>query len=166
MRIDDWPLNQIMQLPDWCFGQQFVVSCDVTVFGAVSAWDISEMRLPDHCVIWQLSIAWLVYGGDTCYLRMGLGHHLPATVAQMSANDNLIADLGRYVAGQRQFFGSQTRYQEVYPMRRICDSQGRNLIVEATGAAGIGLSARVGLVVSGVPTEVPDWLVSGKVNVQ
>jgi len=106
-----------------------------------------------------------VYGADTGYIRIGLGHHLPATIAQMSANDNLIADMGRLVGGQRQFFGSQVRFQEVYPMRRLCDAQGRNLVVECTSGAGVAVSARVALIVSALPSEVPDWLVSGKVSV-
>ncbi|GAH58066.1 unnamed protein product, partial [marine sediment metagenome] len=94
MDIRNWPMDRIMQLPDECFGRRFLVSCSLAYADAGSTFDISEIALPEACVLWSLNVAWYNEDTATHYIRLALGDQLPATVAMMDALEPLISGLG------------------------------------------------------------------------
>ncbi len=54
MDIRNWPLSQIMQLPDAAFGRRWPVGLAYAFAGAGAEFDISEAALPERFVIWEV----------------------------------------------------------------------------------------------------------------
>lgn len=149
-----------MQLPDCCFGQKFVVSCDLNAPDGTSVWDISEVGLPDVCVIWEVNIFWYYAKLRGDFIRIALGDQLPTTVLMMEQLEPLINGYGRQGAGPRAIHGYVYVGQEQINMRKVVNAQGRRLVIQGTATVGGDMHVRVWTVVSSIPTEVPDWMVS------
>lgn len=158
MRINDWPMEKMMVLPDWCFGRQYAVC--VTTRGGVGAtvWDISELAFPDVGVIWQVSIFATYWTFAVDYCRLALGDQLPATTADMDRLEPLIHGLGAQGAEPREINLYVGVGPWVLPLRQPVQFQGKRLIVEARATAGKYAWTHVIVVVSSMPKEVPDWL--------
>lgn len=160
MDVRSWGLGQIMQLPDCCFGRRFSVCCDALSVEEALAWDISEVALPEKCVLWEVVINSdvSVVAPQIASVRIALGDQLPASSAMMDALEPLVPGLGiqgpepRYISGLTNHLVFHTRYP--------ISVNGRRLILEVISNAGV--SARIQLVCefSSIPTEVPDCLFS------
>ena len=164
MDIRHWGLNRIMQLPDHCFGRRFLVSSNMNVLAAQRVWDISEVALPDVCVIWELVIMVAGTFGTFLWVQIALGDQLPAAVATFDALDPLFMGLGEQGAEPRTIRVEADNVLHLDRLRMPVAAQGRRLVVEMTTDDGITASGMVAIVVSGVPKEVPDWLVSGNLR--
>ena len=57
MRIDNWPLDRIMRLPDWCFGRRYWVGQYLYGLGGGIAYGIAEEPLPDKFVVWGVMVS-------------------------------------------------------------------------------------------------------------
>lgn len=160
MDIRQWGLDQIMQLPDECFGRRFMVSCNLDVGAAMRKWDISEVAFPNMCVIWELYIAAMdgVTLGGT--LRIALGDQLPVAVAMFDALDPLFMGLGMQGPEPRGLFLPPRALLHLDKLRMPVAAQGRRMVVEGLTADSMIIKLLVAVVVSSVPTEVPDWLIS------
>ncbi len=80
MDIRNWPLDRIMQLPDHCFGRRWPITLLTPVVQTVTYYDISEMALPEKCVIWELVFyGYGVLGGELTGWSFALGDVLPTT---------------------------------------------------------------------------------------
>ena len=103
MRIDNWPLGKILSLPDCCFGRRFLVSCTVQAGagGIITLWDISEIALPEHCVVWELSAYCDSLSADLASFRMALGDQLPTTTVMMDSLEPVFHGLGLQGASPR-----------------------------------------------------------------
>jgi hypothetical protein len=166
MRIDHWPFDRIMQLPDWCFGQRYVVSCSPRAYDGALAWDISEIALPEKFVLWEL--LWDSYNCSwpIDYIRIALGDQLPTAHAQFMELTPLIMGLGAQGPEPREIAGCIYQPLHLVNIRKPYQSCGRRLVCEAYATAGKTNYTHVIIVVSAMPKEVPDWLISGRVNVQ
>ena len=162
MRIDDWPCERILRLPDWCFGRRYLVSCSVVAGAAAPAWDISELSFPEHVCIWEISAYSDALSVDLLSFRMALGKQLPTSTAMMDANEPLFNGLGAQGPGPRAItmpYVGDMRWN----MLRFCIlTANRRLILEATGAEAKTPTVTIGVTVSSVPKEVPDWLISAQ----
>ncbi len=160
--IQHWPLDRIMQLPDHCFGRRFPVCLCPSSSSDVPGWDISEIALPETCVIWDL-VMWveLVTVALTSF-RLALGDQLPTTTAQMDALDPLFPGLGHQGAEPRQVLFGAANVPIVSMLRLPVRSGGRRPVAEVIVAGPDPGYLDVILVVSSIPTEVPDWLISGR----
>lgn len=160
MNIRDWPLGQIMQLPDCCFGRRFVVSVSSFLTGPGTAWDISELAIPELSVLWEL----MVSGGDVtlvdCGIRLALGDQLPTTAAMMAAYSPLIPGLGVQGPEPRLIQCSPRLCIHLVNVRQPIEAMGRRLVLEHLSGPGEVLHVQVSMVVSSIPTEVPDCLIS------
>lgn len=164
MRMDDWPLDKIMRLPEFVFGRRFVVSCVPISPIEGYGWDISEVALPETCVIWELVIQplGLITGDER--LRIALGVQLPTSHAQFMLLEPLFNGLGYQGPGPRgiasnRYFGIALRM-----LRLQVHAAGRKLVCEMGPGAAAEMSMNVMIVVSSVPKEVPDWLFSETVR--
>lgn len=164
MDVRRWGLNQIMQLPDCCFGRRYLVSCSLNVLSAQRVWDISEVALPDRCVIWELMIRGTTSPENIVDLRIALGDQLPTAVAMFNRLEPMFMGLGRQAAEPRPMVVAGGDLMHWDRLRLPVAAQGRRLVIEAlTGELVVG-NVLVGIVVSGLPTEVPDWLCSGNLR--
>lgn len=161
MNISSWPMGRIMQLPEHCFGRKFIVSLTVYSISTAPAWDIAEIALPERCVIWGLTsvLKYNQYQVDS--FRLAMGHTLPATVAEMNELEPLINGLGMQGAGPRAMIHSQHTAYNIQHMKQLIESGGRKAVMELTALLETEATMTVAMVVSSIPTEVPDWLISG-----
>lgn len=57
MDISKWPLNKIMQLPDWCFGRRWWVGTYVGTQADTPNYFIIDESVPDIFVLWDVLIS-------------------------------------------------------------------------------------------------------------
>ena len=160
MDIRNWPMDRIMQLPDNAFGQRWIVS--VAARGKVvgANYDISEMALPERCVVWTVFFLASVSSGMVNDITLSMGDKLPASDAEFDVLEPLMRDLG-YYDGTRRYIELYSRTSVVVlPMRKLIHSVGRRLVGRLTFEALSTTPTYAGLVVSSIPTEVPDCLLS------
>jgi hypothetical protein len=158
MDISNWGLHKIMQLPECCFGRRFLVSCTVTGGDAAAAWDISEIALPERCVLWEIRGFCDAAAADITSFRLALGDQLPVTTAIMDGLEPLINGLGAQGPGPRAIVPSLDGRMQWNRLRQNIHAASRRLILEATGAQGKTPTITVGIVISGVPRSIPDMI--------
>jgi len=159
MDIQNWGTHKIMQLPDYCFGRRFLVSCTVIGGDGAAAWDISEVALPEQCVMWELRLFCNCVAGEVASIRLALGDQLPVTTAIMDGLEPLINGLGIQGPGPRVIVPSFEGKLQWNKLKQNIHSGSKRPILEVTGAAQKTPTVTVGMVSSGVPKSVPDWLV-------
>ena len=151
-----------MCLPDWCFGTRWSTGLYVTCPATDPAWDISELSLPQACVLWEV-VFWTCQSlavGD--YFRLALGFQVPTSLAMMNALDPLLPGVGvpgpepRHIVGMGNGFGMR------FTMRQMIQANGRKVVLELNPATLVNKEIQVILVFSSVPREVPDWLLSAQ----
>lgn len=164
MNITKWNSERIMQLPDWVFGEKYIVTCKVASSGANSIWDISEISYPNRMVLWQLNLAWINCNDATGYIRLAFGEKIPTSTVMMDGLKSVVTGLGQQGPEPRKIYGFTNMGQEVIDLRKYMEPQGHKLVVEATSVVGKATRVRIHTIVSSIPKEVPDWLISGRVG--
>lgn len=161
VNIQRWPVEKKLQLPDWCFGRRYLVTCTVKAKQGAHGWDISEVAMPEACVVWEYCAR---YDGDpdtTGYFWLALGDQLPVTQAIFRALDPMFMGLGVQGPDPRMIRMSGTSGVHYDRLRIPVATMGRRLVLMVEGQeTGFG-TVEVGLVVSGMPKEVPEWVISG-----
>ncbi|MBA7469582.1 hypothetical protein ES707_04864 [subsurface metagenome] len=162
MDIRSWPLDKIMQLPDCCFGRRWPVGVYAAEGGIGQYYDISEAGLGDRCVVWQVTYAGGGNWEGVSSIALALGDVLPAGIAEFDALQPLFSDLGKRGAVRRAVDIGSGGVVITLQMRLPVHAQGRRIValIEITAAEATGPQAI--LVVSSIPTEVPEWLISGQ----
>jgi len=160
MNIRDWPMDQIMQLPDNLFGRRFGVFVALETESGVTEWDISELSLPNRCVIWELVYSPIKSPAYLETFRLAWGDQLPTTTAEMDLLEPAFHGLGLQGAEPRTITVDIDVLVHLDRLRMPVETAGRRLVLEAAPAADKSGKIQVGIVVSSVPTEVPDWLIS------
>lgn len=160
MDISNWPLGKIMLLPDHAFGRRFIVSAEVRATGDETVWDISEIAFPEVCVLWQLVIRPYQCVSLAGGIRIALGDQLPTSTAMMDALEPLVPGLGIQGAEPRLISVAMMAGWLNIGMRFPIHVGGRRLVLEGSCADQKTTWASVHVLVSSVPKEVPDWMVS------
>lgn len=161
MNIRNWPMNRIMQLPDYCFGRRFIVSAAPAAPAGGAGWDISEIALPERFVIWEFFCWWINIEALFLSWRLALGDILPTTIAEMDALQPLFPGLGVQGAEPRALSPLPYRIFMRWQIRQSVVAAGRRLVAELTSVPSKQGRIQVAIVVSSIPTEVPEWLISG-----
>lgn len=162
MDIRDWPLDKIMQLPDWCFGSRNIRCLGDEIPAAGARFVLDTFALPDECVIWEIR----PFNRFSIHSTGNVGFHwyavladkLPVTFAEFTNNEWLFGSTGVWVGNTWAFtdqFGSVN-------MRQPIRAMGRRLCIYLVNSGTIYDRMGVLFVVSSVPKEVPDWLFSGQ----
>lgn len=160
MDVRDWPWDQIMQLPDCCFGRRFLVSCTQQGGAGVPLWDISEIAFPERCVIWEFIFWSEETATAVASFRVALGNQLPATVAMMDVLEPVFPGFGVQGPDPRRIANVAWGTEALRRLRLPIAAMGRKLVLEVTGVGVETPVVCVAVVVSSIPTEVPDCLVS------
>lgn len=160
MDIRNWPLGQIMQLPDSCFGRRFAVSASPLGGSGTIDWDMSEVGLPERCVLWELVYFEGLSSGKASFVRIALGDQLPTAASEMDALEPLLYGLGIQGAEPRDIYVGGVSQFSVRQIRQLIEAKGRRLIAEIQPQGVETARCTVVCVVSSIPTEVPDCLLS------
>jgi len=160
MDIRNWGLDELMMLPDHCFGSRWPIMLRLEGAAVADVFAISTMALPERCIIWEVRTIVLGTFGvfDTVGLR--LGDNLPGSLAEFYEMDLLLRGLpGRVGTGSELCVTSMAPLRMnmlKYPLK----SAGRRLVVGMRAGVMAGKVVCVNVVVSSVPREVPDCLLS------
>ena len=163
MDIRDWPIDRIMQLPDCAFGRRWWVGVHGQIPAAVSTFLMSEEVLPERYVIWELFVTNVCNKLDhEVLIALSLGERLPATAAEFSTLNPMFPGLRDRATPSD--FSCQSGTNLVIPGIRKFKGEGSRKLVVSILTVGIEvLILDLGILVSSIPTEVPDWLCSGRV---
>jgi len=123
-------------------------------------WDISELALPDRAILYEFNILGVGVFGKVVSCRLALGDQLPTATAEMDRLEPLFSGFGQQGADPRSFDAAAGMSLHLDRLRLMVPAQGRRLILETTALTGMIVFVLVGIVVSGIPTEVPDCLLS------
>lgn len=158
MKIGNWGIGQVLELPDHLFGRRYLVSCSVVGGDGAAAWDIAEIAFPEKAVIWEVR-AWSSSAGvDIGSIRLALGDQLPTSVAMVTALEPLLPGLGVQGADPRAINPGVDGGFDLNRIRIPIAASGRRLVLEVTGATGKTPLVTVGVIVSSVPKEIPAWV--------
>lgn len=161
MNIANWSLNRIMQLPDFCFGRRWPISIFGSERGINIAYDIAECALPEKTVIWELHVRGSGTEGIFYYAGLRLGDKLPTTAAEFNALELLFPCLDDYRIGRSGVKLQKGLELHLTQLRYPVLSAGRRFVGSFETTFESYQEVHVAFIVSSVPTEVPDWLISG-----
>lgn len=159
MDLRTWRMDQILMLPDWCFGRRWTIMAHRYVQGPGSAWRISSEAFPERCVMWSLELYPQECTDYNCWIRLALGHHVPTTIAQMNALDPLVPGFGTDGPEPREIRLYFSVGHSHLTMRNPLMTGGRRLVLEVTTTGGNEMRAWAAVEISSIPNEVPDELV-------
>lgn len=160
MDIRNWPMDMILQLPDHFLSRRYSVFVALDLPEETTAWDISELALPDRAIIHEFGVLGNGFFGKDALVRLALGDQLPTAVGTMSGLEPLFAGLGFQGPEPRTFRVMTGAGLYLRRLRMFVPAQGRRLVLEAVTGAGITMSVMACVVVSSIPTEIPDCLLS------
>jgi len=161
MNIDNWPLDRIMRLPDWCFGRRWWVGHTLGIGTGLGSYAISDEQLPDKFVVWGIYVSTLCANClQALQLTMRLGDHLPADLADAITMERLMKGVA-IATTNFELKVEQNGVTWIHAERMIVESAGRRLCFAATGDGTIEYEITAGVLISALPREVPDWLISG-----
>ena len=158
MSIKDWPLHKIMQLPDEAFGARWPVGIEVTINGAEGNWGICQAALPEWTVIWELYLIATTADSTAARIKLALGDQMPVTQAAFDAMEvvfpGIISSPG--VQGDFQFGGGSRG--SLTRLRTPIHTAGRRFVADYNVEKGVPEMGIIIIVISSLPTEVPEWL--------
>jgi len=166
MDIRDWPFDQIMQLPDHCFGSRFQVAVVCQGADGAAAWDISELALPEKCVIWEWHMCVNAITTDIARARLALGDILPTTTAIMDGLEPVFRGFGVQGPEPRDIIIARWGLPAMRVLKQPLLAAGRRFILEVTGEATKTPIVCFVFSISSMPTEVPDCLLSANLRSQ
>ncbi len=158
MNIQSWPLDRIMQLPDHAFGRRWPVGLGFTLSGPGAKFDISEAALPDRMVVWGVNITAEGAGTATNHMKLAMAQKIPASEAELSASDLVFSGITSTDGGIGEFEATPAGGPMLDNLRMPVAAQGRRLIGQCKRHVGASVGGTITLIISSVPTEVPDWL--------
>ncbi len=157
MDIRNWGIDKIMQLPDSMFGRRWPIMFADNIDTTVRSFYISEIALPEMFVIWEV-FGWVPAIGGVIptplniFFSFKLGDQLP-TELTYGAMEPLFRGVNNIIIGERAFLP----FSGVLHLRQPVQSSGRRICFRAYNAMAGSMNFQTGIVISSVPTEVPDW---------
>lgn len=160
MNVADLTDVQIMQLPDFCFGERFVCSTYYVEDTVGYYEDISPIVLPDKCVLWEIDLWFSKNGNVSNYLRMSLGYALPGNEAAFLLEQPLIEELGHVAPTLRGIFTPLEEHHQSMHMKQLLTTGGKRFLTMFKVSSGGDSRLQISAVFSGIPLRVPDWMIS------
>lgn len=160
MDISRWPLDRIMQLPDWCYGRRWWVGTNLGTALAESVPFLVEESVPDVFVLWDVLVLSAAAEGQTrTDITIRLCRQAPTT-----ANVRAMRRLLRGLSQPHLYYEIQLPADiaiHLGPMRNLIEARNDRIggIFKRMGATG-SQEAQIAFLISGIPREVPDWVVS------
>lgn len=161
MNINQWEDARVLSLPDYAFGRRQLVQLYIKNDGLADKYAIATVGLPDKCVIWEATALCTGTVTNIAFFELAWADRLPASSAEWSRLTKIFPyagvqdglDWGMVLSGNNHWHVNQLRLAGsaagLRPALRIDFGSTQNAAVIAS------------LVVSGWPTEIPDWIGSG-----
>lgn len=162
MRIDNWPLDRIMRLPDWCFGRRWWVGAYMGSSTGVAYSAMCEEAFPDKFVVWSVMIN---SRQPTVSQALRITFRLADNLAAFNANPGGYDRLLKGVSSPLivfEFFCAPNCSTYVHDLRHIVESSGRRLCIHSNGDQENAYEVTAAVLISAMPKEIPDWLILGR----
>ena len=156
MDIRNWSMDQIMQLPDHCFGRRFSIIFGKDTGGGGEEFFISELALPDRVVLWEVYFH-LVTDELAAGFMLG-AFSLGLSSVPVTANAAFIP-LEKILTGVDNIFSGIHVVNAPFHLTRLrlpVNSQGRRVVLYMDFNSAAHMRFSVGLVFSSIPNDVPD----------
>lgn len=164
MDIRNWPINKVMQLPDWCFGRRWPVSVAVTLTGAAAVFDRSDPQLPDRFVVWEVVVMMPWTASCSIEVALATGIELPPNTATFDQLPLLMPHI-RSIAGTPGAIDVNYLFlMSVVKVRIPVENSGGHLIGRFIRTVGSSIGGQAIITISAIPKEGPDWIISGLVK--
>ena len=158
MRIDNWPLDKIMRLPDWCFGRRWWIGEYMGNTKGTVDYRLGVENLPDKFVVWGILIS---TRSPACLealrLTIRLGELLPVAPGDVNGLDRILKGVSIQTITY-EFYVNPNGLTWINVERVIHESNGRRLVLMANGDQTIAYEMTAGMIISSMPKEVPGWL--------
>lgn len=162
MDISRLSVNDLMCLPDNAFGERFAVTVSIDKVWGAALFGIADVAFPERVIVWEFSLVVAVAAVNTFYIRVGLGDQKPTVEADFDKLRPFIQGLGGTGPECRKICLWTAGSSLIVPMRKFLHTGGQRLCLGIFAGAAADLSAHCLTVVSSVPNEVPDWVISGQ----
>lgn len=158
MDVSDWPVDKIMQLPDWCFGRRWWAGTQCYKADGKVSYGYAEERFPDAFVLWAVMV--------TCYspsmteamkLTLRVAAQPFVDMETVRAADRLLKGTSRIGLWMDLYVGpNEVTY--ISDIRQYCHYPNKRLAVEANGDQTNLYYCDVNVLISSVPKQIPDYL--------
>ncbi len=160
MDIRNWSLDQILMLPDHCFGRRWPIGLRVLLVDDAAVYDIAEGGLPETTVIWGLTAAIQYKALGDVSLSVALGDHLPANDAEFDVMEQVFPEVIGPTLRRSEFEVVGTPSYPLQGIRQVLQTAGRRFVIRGIRDEGTAAGAWCIFIVSSIPREVPDCLLS------
>lgn len=159
MDIRNWNANKVLQLPDWCFGNRYWVGEYMGSTGGTVYYRGGEEILPDKFMLWGVLVsARSVNCLEALRLTIRLAGAAVATVAAAKLIERVLKSISTADI-LYELYVNQNGVTWIGDIRQLVEPNGKRLALVSNGDQTIAYEMTVGLLISAVPKEVPDWLV-------
>lgn len=160
MDIRNWGLDQVMMLPDHCFGRRWPIGLQSFLEGAGAVFDVSEAALPERCIVWEVFVSSVgAIGTTSAGFTLALGDQLPANVAAFNACELVFSGIdSRSRRGEIEVVSGAGF--NIRNLRLPLAVSGRRFVGAFIRVLGSPVACHAIIVVSSIPKEVPDCLLS------
>ena len=161
MDISTWPDYKIMMLPDWCFGRRWWVgSYAGNTKGEIYQF-CTEESLPDKFVVWGILMSFQEAAATQAMrVTIRLTRNTAAITDDTKGQERMCKGISSHKI-QYEFYANQNGVTWINNLRLIVESKDRKIGFVTNGDQAIAYEGTVGVLISGVPRKVPDWVVSG-----
>ncbi len=166
MDIRKWSLHKIMALPDWCFGVKWWVGTYIGTAADAVTYFLIEESVPDKFVLWDVLISSTGgTAGSSCNVTLRLCRQVP-TSGTLKNYRRLLTNMStRQMSYDIHLPPIATTH--LGPMKNLIEAEndriGGALKIPSETAT---CENSVACLISAIPKEVPDWVVSGLAGVR
>lgn len=161
MDIRDWPMGKIMQLPDHVFGPRYVIAATRKGSAGIPAFRMFRCALPEWTVIWEIHCGAITHATVRVSITLRLGDQTPVNQTVFAAMEPLMPCLECLNDNPSRIIVYPNGIWHVSRMKFPVHSMGRHIVSRHATDSGTALESTVALVISSIPKEVPDCLLSG-----
>jgi len=161
MNIRNWSIGELAQLPDYLFGQRWLVGYSMVVTAGTTEYIVLERAIPDRTVIWGVMTDHQAGAGLGFYCRVALGDRTPVNEAEFMRLEGVFTGLDGEVGGIGVYTMMDNGGKITNNMKKIIEPQSRRFVFAFTNTGTGGKSMAIRLIISSVPTELPAWFHSG-----
>jgi len=166
MDVSKWPIDKIMALPDWCFGMKWWVGTYVGTSADGFTPFIIEESVPDRFVLWDVLISTT---GHTAATHANISIRL-CRQAPTSSNLKQFRRLLTNFSTRKQSYDIHlppVATTHLGPMKNLIEAENDKIggalkLVSETATC----ENTIACLISSIPKEVPDWVVSGLAGVR
>jgi len=153
-----------MQLPDEAFGRRWVIGQSAPVASDGCSYRLSNCSLPEWTVLWGLYLNATDPTGNTGYIEYRLGDSLPANLTEFRQLAPVFQTVLDHNNIESSFRVGLVSNLPLILYRLPIHTMGRRVVFGFCDAQAGSFIVSTYLVVSSIPTEVPEWMISEEVK--